>query len=159
MEGKISKRILRLWEAGALLAGGALAALAVWLFPARTWYWYLSLWLVGLGVVFCCFLWLPLLYESCRYTLTPEYIEYSRGVFFHVKTRMLRRSVMYAAILRGPAAPFLRTRSLVVYSMGGRLLLPWLPMEEAQALLQALTPREPALTGRASAAGRGKGHE
>lgn len=159
MEGGISKKILAVWEASAVLAAAVLAGAALWLLPARTWYWYLILWLIGLALVFCSFLWLPLLCESCRYTITPEYIEYSRGVFFFVRTRVLRRSIMYVTIVRSPISPLLRTRSLVVSSMGGSLMLPSLPIREAEALLQEITPKRPAIRSRIFASGRGKRHD
>ena len=156
MEGRISKKMLAVWECIAVLAAGALVMLILWLLPARTWYWYLTLWLIGLALVFCCFLWLPLYYESCHYLVTEEYIEYSRGVFFFLFTRVLRRSIMYVTILRGPLAPFLRIRSLMICSMGANLMLPFLPIREAEALLKEITPKRPAIKGRLFSAGRGK---
>ena len=158
MEGGISKKMLAVWECAAVLAGAALGLAAAWLLPSRSWYWYLTLWLIGLVLVLCCFLWLPLYYESCRYTVTESYIEYSRGVFFFVRTRVLRRSIMYVTILRSPLAPFLRTRSLVIHSMGGSLCLPCLPLREAEALLKEITPKRPAIKGRLFSTGRGKRH-
>lgn len=76
MEGGLSKRILVFWETAAILIGGIVGGLAAWLIPTRTWYWYLTLWVVGFLLVACCFLWLPLLYESSHYWITPEYVEY-----------------------------------------------------------------------------------
>lgn len=86
MEGGLSKRILVFWETAAILIGGIVGGLAAWLIPTRTWYWYLTLWVVGFLLVACCFLWLPLLYESSHYRITPEYVEYESGVCVCVRT-------------------------------------------------------------------------
>ena len=51
MEGGISRKILAVWEASAVLAAAVLAGAALWLLPARTWYWYLILWLIGLALI------------------------------------------------------------------------------------------------------------
>lgn len=159
MEGGVSKKSLAAWEALAVLLGAVLAAGAAWLLPTRTWYWYLTLWLIGLLLVLCCFLWLPLLYESCGYTVTEEYVEYGRGVFVFVRTRMLRRSIMYVTLLRTPLSPLLGTRTLVVSSMGGSLVIPWLPRAVAESLLQEITPRRPAIRTRMFRSGKEDGHD
>ena len=107
-------------------------------------------------LVACCFLWLPLLYESSHYRITPEYVEYESGVCVCVRTRMLRRSIMYVTLVRSPVSPFLGTRSLVISSMGGNLVIPGLPRETAEEILKDVTPRYPAIRSRIFSSEKGE---
>ena len=61
---------------------------------------------------------------------------------------MLRRSIMYVALVRSPVSPFVGTRSLVISSMGGNLVIPGLPRETAEEILKDVTPRYPAIRSR-----------
>ena len=96
---------------------------------------------------------------GCGYTVTEEYVEYGRGVFVFVRTRMLQRSIMYVTLLRTPLSPLLGTRTLVVSSMGGSLVIPWLPRAVAESLLQEITPRRPAIRARMFRSGKEDGHD
>ena len=122
---------------GATGRRGALAA------SARTWLWYGSLWLIGLAFVLTAFLYLPLLYISCCYVLTEEYVEFQCGVIFFHRRRMLRSSVMYVTVMKDPVSVLTRTRTVVLHAMGGRLVIPFLPVREVSALLRAVSPRKP----------------
>lgn len=72
---------------------------------------------------------------------------------------MLRRSIMYVTLLRTPLSPLLGTRTLVVSSMGGSLVIPWLPRAVAESLLQEITPRRPAIRARMFRSGKEDGHD
>lgn len=148
MKGGISKKALAVWEMGLSILAAALIALVLLIFYPRTWIWYGLLWLIGFVYVFFAFLYLPLLHVSCQYETTGEYVEYRGGLVFHTRKQMLRRSIMYVTIIRTPVSYLLRTRSIVVNSMGGQLTIPWLPLKQAQQLLNDITPRHPAQKGR-----------
>ncbi len=148
MKGGISKKALVVWEIGLALLAAVLIALVLLIFYPRTWLWYGLLWLIGFIYVFFAFLYLPLLHLSCQYETTSEYVEYRGGLVFHTRKQMLRRSIMYVTIVRTPVSYLLRTRSIVVNSMGGQLTIPWLPLKQAQQLLNDITPRHPAQKGR-----------
>ena len=111
------------------------------------------------GGLFAGSLLLPLaalLYESSHYRITPEYVEYESGVCVCVRTRMLRRSIMYVTLVRSPVSPFLGTRSLVISSMGGNLVIPGLPRETAEEILKDVTPRYPAIRSRIFSSEKGE---
>ena len=145
MEGGIAKRGLIFWEVLAVLAAALVGALAAWILPTRSFFWYLLLWLDGFALVLCTFLYLPLRYESCKYIVTEEYVEYQRGVCIFAQTRVLRRAILYLVVIRGPLSTLLRTRTLCICSMGARLVIPFVPVKEAEELLRELTPRQPAI--------------
>ncbi|HIQ58411.1 MAG TPA: PH domain-containing protein [Candidatus Merdivicinus intestinavium] len=158
MEGQISKKSLVIWEAAAVLAALAAAWLVDFFLPPRCWLWYLLLWLDGLALVLAAFLYLPLRYENCRYIATDEYVEYQRGFIFLTRSRILRRAVLYVTVVRTPFSVLLRTRTLVIRSMGGSMTIPCLPIKEAEALLKELTPRHPAIRPRLYGE-KGGGHD
>ena len=145
MEGKISRKALIVWETAAF-AAACLAAAVIWfLLPDGSFFWYLLLWLTGFVLVFCEFLYLPLRYENTLYIANGEYVEYQRGFLIFTRTRILRRAVLYASMVRTPLSLLLRTRTVVICSMGARIAIPFLPVKDAEVLLANLTPREPAL--------------
>ncbi|MGI5892992.1 MAG: hypothetical protein ACOX6P_00200 [Candidatus Merdivicinus sp.] len=145
MEGKISKKALVIWEILGALAAILLAYVICLLIPERSFWWYFLLWLDGLAFVLCEFLYLPLRYENEVYITNEEYIEYQRGLIIFAKTRILRRAVLYVTVVRSPLSLLLGTRSLLVCSMGTRMLIPFLPIREAEELLRDITPRVPAI--------------
>ena len=110
------------------------------------------------GGLFAGSLLLPLAAPSlCKqYRITPEYVEYESGVCVCVRTRMLRRSIMYVTLVRSPVSPFLGTRSLVISSMGGNLVIPGLPRETAEEILKDVTPRYPAIRSRIFSSEKGE---
>lgn len=55
---------------------------------------------------------------------------------------------MYVTLIRTPVSYLLRTRSIVVNSMGGQMTIPWIPLKRAEELLNDITPRHPAQKGR-----------
>ena len=145
MEGTISKKALILWEALAFAAAALIAGLVCFFFPPHTFFWYLLLWLDGLALVLCEFLYLPLRYENERYFTDDEYVEYQRGFLILVRSRILRRAVLYVTIIRTPFSLLFGTRTIQICSMGTRMIIPFLPKEEAYALLRELTPKAPAI--------------
>ncbi len=145
MEGTISKKALLLWEFLGLAAAALLAWLINFLFPAHTFWWYLLLWLDGLALVLCEFLYLPLRYQNERYIVDEEYVQYERGFIIFVRSRILRRAILYVTIIRTPFSLLFGTRTIQIYSMGTKMIIPFLPEEEAYALLQELTPKVPAI--------------
>ena len=120
MKGGISKKALAVWEIGLALLAAVLVVLVLVIFYPRTWIWYALLWIIGFAYVFFSFLYLPLLHLSCQYETTDEYVEYRGG----------------------------RTRSIVINSMGGQMTIPWIPLKQAEQLLNDITPRHPAQKGR-----------
>lgn len=145
MEGQISKKALFLWEGIAVLAAAAIAWCINFFLPTRSVFWYLLLWLDGLALVLAAFLYLPLRYENCRYRAAEHYIEYQCGFIFLAKSRILRRAVLYVTVVRSPLSILFRTRTLVIRSMGGTMVIPFLPIAEAEAFLKEITPRYPAV--------------
>ncbi len=139
----LSRSALGVWEGIAGLVAALLAGGVLWLLQPRTWLWYGSLWLIGLAFVLTAFLYLPLLYISCCYVLTEEYVEFQCGVIFFHRRRMLRSSVMYVTVMKDPVSVLTRTRTVVLHAMGGRLVIPFLPVREVSALLRAVSPRKP----------------
>ena len=152
MKGGISKKALAVWEIGLALLAAVLVVLVLVIFYPRTWIWYGLLWIIGFVYVFFAFLYLPLLHLSCQYETTDEYVEYRGGLIFHFRKQMLRRSIMYVTLIRTPVSYLLRTRSIVINSMGGQLTIPWIPLKQAQKLLNDITPRHPAEKGRVAEA-------
>ena len=148
MKGGISKKALAVWEIGLALLAAVLVVLVLVIFYPRTWIWYALLWIIGFAYVFFSFLYLPLLHLSCQYETTDEYVEYRGGLVFHSRKQMLRRSIMYVTLIRTPVSYLLRTRSIVINSMGGQLTIPWIPLKQAEQLLNDITPRHPAQKGR-----------
>lgn len=138
MEGGISRKFLALLEVLAGLAAALLAFLVLLIFNPRTWVWYTLLWLIGLAFVLAAFLYLPLLYLTCRYTLTSEYLEFRGGIFFHSQHRMPRSSIMYVTVVRSPVSYLCRTRTLIIRSMGGSIVIPMVPLQSAEKLLTVL---------------------
>lgn len=151
MKSGISKKALILWEMGLLLLAASLIVLVAVIFYPRTWVWYSLLWSIGFLTVFFAFLYLPLLYLSCQYETTGEYVEYRGGLVFHSRKQMLRRSIMYVTIVRTPISHLLKTRAIVIHSMGGKMTIPWVPLKQAEELLRDISPRRPA--GRGQVAG------
>lgn len=145
MEGKISKKALVVWEIAGFAAAALLAAGICLLIPERSFFWYLLLWLDGLALVLCEFLYLPLRYENEYYTTNEDFVEYRRGLIIFARTRILKRAVLYVTVIRTPLSLLLRTRTLMVCSMGARMVIPFLPLDEAEALLRDITPRSPAI--------------
>ena len=145
MEGRIAKGSLILWEVLAALTALLIGALVLWIIPTRSFFWYLLLWLDGFALVLCAFLYLPFRYESCKYIVTEEYVEYQRGVCIFAQTRVLRRAVLYLVVIRSPLSTLFRTRTICVCSMGARLVIPFVPVKEAEELLRELTPKQPAI--------------
>lgn len=148
MKGGISKKALAVWEVGLVLLAAILVLLVLFIFYPRTWIWYGLLWIIGFVTVFFAFLYLPLLHLSCQYETNSEYVEYRGGLIFHSRKQMLRRSIMYVTLIRTPVSYLLRTRSIVINSMGGQLTIPWIPLKQAERLLNDITPRHPAEKGR-----------
>ena len=158
MEGQISWKALVVWEAAALLAAALLAWGVDFLLPSRSFFWYLLLWLDGLALVLAAFLYLPLRYENCRYRTGEDYVEYQCGFIFLTRNRVMRRAVLYVTVFRSPFSLLFRTRTLVVRSMGGSMVIPFLPIQDAEALLKDITPRCPAVGPRLFSE-KGAGHE
>lgn len=148
MKGGISKKALAVWEIGLALLAAVLVVLVLIIFYPRTWIWYALLWIIGFAYVFFSFLYLPLLHLSCQYETTDEIVEYRGGLVFYSRKQMLRRSIMYVTLIRTPVSYLLRTRSIVVNSMGGQMTIPWIPLKRAEELLNDITPRHPAQKGR-----------
>lgn len=148
MKGGISKKALVVWEIGLVLLAAVLVALVLLIFYPRTWIWYGLLWLIGFVYVFFAFLYLPLLHLSCQYETNDEIVEYRGGLIFYTRKQMLRRSIMHVTLIRTPVSYLLRTRSIVVNSMGGQMTIPWIPLKCAEQLLNDITPRHPAEKGR-----------
>ena len=148
MKGGISKKALVVWEIGLALLAAILIVLVLTIFYPRTWIWYGLLWLIGFVYVFFAFLYLPLLHLSCQYETNDEIVEYRGGLIFHSRKQMLRRSIMYVTLIRTPISYLLRTRSIIVNSMGGQMTIPWIPLKRAEELLNDITPRRPAQKGR-----------
>ena len=109
--------------------------------------------LAGKGVCF-----LPLRYENCRYRTGEDYVEYQCGFIFLTRNRVMRRAVLYVTVVRSPFSLLFRTRTLVVRSMGGSMVIPFLPIQDAEALLKDITPRCPAVGPRLFSE-KGAGHE
>ena len=138
MEGNVSGKYLAVLELLAGLAAGVLIVLVRLIFVPRTWIWYVLLWLIGLLFVLSAFLYLPLFHLSCRYVLTDAYLEFLSGVLFASRRRMRRDAILYVTAVRSPFSRLLGTGTLLIRAMGGSMILPMLPKEDAQALLAAL---------------------
>ena len=143
----ISRGALAVWEVAAGLAAALLIGLVLLIFTPRTWLWYSLLWLIGLAFVLAAFLYLPLLYISCCYIVTEEYVEYQSGVIFFTRRRMLKSSIMYVTILKSPLSPLLKTRTVVFSAMGGKLIIPFLPVRNAVELMRETAPKKRASGG------------
>ena len=50
---------------------------------------------------------------------------------------------MYVTVMKDPVSVLTRTRTVVLHAMGGRLVIPFLPVREVSALLRAVSPRKP----------------
>ncbi len=145
MEGTISKKALVVWEIVGLLAAMLVGGLVWLVIPERSTLWYLLLWLDGLAAVLCEFLYLPLRYLNEQYSVNEYYVEYQRGFFICARTRILKRSILYVTVIKTPLSMLLRTRTLLICSMGARMIIPFLPVQAAEELLREITPKAPAL--------------
>ena len=148
MKGGISKKALIVWEIGLALLAAVPVLMVLFIFYPRTGIWHGLLWTIGFIYVFFAFFYLPLLHLSCQYETTGEYVEYRSGLMFHSRKQMLRRSIMYVTLIRTPISYLLRTCRIVVNSMGGQMAIPWIPLKQAQQLLNDISPRHPAEKGR-----------
>lgn len=138
----ISRGALAVWEVLAGVVAAAAAGLVLLFFAPRSWLWYSLLWLIGLLFVLTAFLYLPLRYLNCCYTITEEYVEYQTGVLFFSRRRMLKSSVMYVTVLKDPLSPLLGTRTVILSAMGGRMVIPFLPVRDAVLLMRETAPQK-----------------
>lgn len=139
----ISRGALAVWEVLAGAAAALAAGAVLWIFIPRTWLWYSLLWSIGLVYVAAAFGYLPLRYVNCCWSVGSTYVEYQTGVIFFTRRRMLKTAIMYATVVRDPLSPLLGTRTVVLSGMGGRMVIPFLPLRDAVFLMREAAPHAP----------------
>lgn len=135
---KPQQKILTCWRIQLAIGMFIPAFLNALLFPfaQRTWIWLTCGWL---AVFFALYLfYLPARYRHLSFSITGTRIIRTSGVFSPRTRSLPLQNVQFTVVTRGPLQRLFGLATLMVAAAGGRITLPGLIFEDAQALAEIL---------------------
>lgn len=118
---RISLKAVVLWEISVLFIAGVFLAIILIVFAPYTWLWYLLLWILGAGVVFFTFFYIPIAYLNIEYGIYEKTIIYKKGVFLKSTQILQVDKVSFVTVYNNPLTPIFKVSTLVISAPGGTL--------------------------------------
>lgn len=138
---KLPQKVLIIWEFMALIVFAGLFFLLRLFLRTDTLVWDIILWLLGAAFILCSFLYLPLLYISCRYAVLSDQVIVKRGVIFN-KTHYLKRElVSFVSVYRNPFTRLLDISTLVITAPGASVFILFMSHRRAMSIAKQLSRR------------------
>lgn len=131
---RISLKAAVLWEISVLLIAGMLLTAILIIFAPYTWLWYMLLWILGAGVIFFMFFYIPIAYLNIEYGIYEKTIIYKKGVFFKSTQILQVDKVSFATVYNNPLTPILKVSTLVISAPGGTLRILFINSSRAKEI-------------------------